>query len=215
MNARRHGSYLFAGIDLDSKSWIRPSGSALHGGMTREEQAYEDSRQPEVFDIVELSWTAFEPPEGRLENCQTRAGEWRKVGAVEQDERRTFVEELVSQEPAFGTNEPSLSVWSVAKRGNDAALTVLKPTKLTWIKGLRGHHMRLMAAFEHAGARHRLPVVDHRWLNEFIDSDVGQYPQDERGDVFLVVTVEALGDEFWKTVCSVIAVPKLVTPASK
>jgi len=207
MNTRRHGSYAVAGVDTGSESWVRFLGSGPYGGVTEEEQALADGNRPRAFDVLEVPVAGPVLDDVRSDTWRIGPGTWSLRGRIEGADRAALLDRLATEEPVFGTNEASFSLWSLVERGSPS-LAVIKPQRLTWIKSVRGNQTRLVAAFPHAGAHQRLPVVDRSLLSEFADAEMGQYTADDRDDTYLIITSEPLGDEYWKIVSGVLALPR-------
>jgi hypothetical protein len=118
-----------------------------------------------------------------------------------------LLEEFDTAQAVFGTNEASLSLWSLVERGPPPSVAIIKPRDVMWIKGVRDERPTFDVTFEHAGARQQLPVVDKSWLARFVDAEVGQYPPSNQEDTFLVIFSEPMGDEYWKLVATVLQLP--------
>jgi putative nucleic acid modification protein with dual OB domain len=208
MNAQRHGAYAVAGVEVGSRSWVRLVGSGPYGGVTTAEQTLEDGSGPSIFDIVEVYVADAVRDHGRADTWRIDTGAWTRNGQIEGSARRALLESLATEEPVFGTNEESLSVWSLVGLGPAPSIAIVRPRRLVWIKGVASLRPKLVAAFEHADARQQLPVVDRAWLARFADAEMGQIAASDDQDTFLVITSEPLGEEYWKLVSAVLELPR-------
>jgi hypothetical protein len=204
MNTKRHGSYAVAGIDVASGLWVRLIGSGVYGGVTDADQTLEDGSQPSLFDVLEVPLKDVVREHGHKDAWRIDATAWRRSGQIEGSRRRAFVERFTMEEPVFGTNEPSFSLWSLIESRPAPSIAVIRPQHLIWIKAIRDGRTTFVATFEHAGARQQLPIVDRSWLGRFVDAEMGQYPANNHNDTFLVIISEPLGDECWKLIAAVL-----------
>lgn len=204
-NSKKLGAYCVAGIEPDSRDWIRPLGSGSHGAVTVSEQTFADGTRPELLDLVEVPLARAVPQSGQPENWQLAGGRWTRLGHLDDDEARTLLERLVVDTPVFGTNERSIPVAEV-QAGNVAnSLAVVRPEQLRWTKRVWPEGTKIRAVFNHAGGRHDLPVTDPAWLAHFVHDAPGDYSHVDSEEVYLVLSLgEPMNDEHWKLVAGVI-----------
>ncbi len=207
-NSKKLGAYCIAGVDKESNEWLRPIGSGRHGAITPAEQTLDGGTRPVLLDVIELPLQEPIPQPGQPENWALATGRWRKVGELNDDEARTLVEGLATNEPVFGTVERSISVADVANGLVECSLAVIRPESLTWVKRVWPERTTIRAEFRHAGAWQSLPITDPAWLAHFVHDPPGDHRHADTEDVFLVVSLgEPMEDEHWKLVAGVICLP--------
>ena len=209
-NSRKLGDRCIAGVESDSRKWIRPIGSGSHGAVTTAEQKLDDGTLPDILDLISLPLGGATPQEGQPENWALKPGPWRKVGELNDDDARDLLEQLADDEPVFGTNSRSVSVSAVEAGQVTSSLAVVHAQQVSWSKTVKyGGGTQVRCEFLHAGTWHDLPVTDLAWLKHFAGDEIGDYPHVDTEDVFLVVSLgEPMNDEHWKLVAGVIGLPK-------
>jgi ATP-dependent DNA helicase RecQ len=82
-NSRKHGAYCFAGINLDTGTWVRPV-SQLSDGRVERSTMLIDNRMPKPGDIVEIPLADSGPDFGfECENRTIREGMWRIIDVLQ------------------------------------------------------------------------------------------------------------------------------------
>lgn len=79
-NSTRPGGRCIAGIDVDTREWVRPVSRASNRAITWEMRNIE-GKEPELLDVIEIPLENDGPDEGcQPENRLVKPGKWRKVG---------------------------------------------------------------------------------------------------------------------------------------
>lgn len=204
-NSKKLGAYCVAGVEPESRNWIRPLGSGSHGAVTASEQTFADGTRPELLDLVEMPLALATPEPGQPENWQLSSGQWRWLGHLDDDEARALLEALVVDTPVFGTNERSIPVAEVAVGNVANSLAVVRPEQLRWTKRVWPEGAKIRSVFRHAEGWHDLPVTDPAWVAEFVHDAAGDHDHVDTEEVYLVLSLgEPMNDEHWKLVAGVI-----------
>ncbi len=208
-NSRKYNAYCVAGVEQDSREWIRPLGTGAHGAVTLAEQTLDDGSQPELLDVIEVALRAPTPDPAQPENWDLASGRWVLRDHLDDAAARELLEDLAVETPVFGTNERSISVEKAHTDGIDSSLAVIRAEHLSWTKRVWPEGTKIRARFTHAGARHDLPVTDLAWCSEFVGDEEGEYDHVDTEQVFLVISLgEPYNDEHWKLVAGVVALQR-------
>lgn len=208
-NSKKYRERCVAGVEQDSREWIRPIGSGSHGAVTIAEQTLIDGSRPELLDLVEMNLGEPVPQPGQPENWTLAPGRWTKTGHLSNDEARDLLTALATHEPVFGTNERSVSVADVGAGHVTHSLAVVRPQQLNWEKrpAFRGG-TQIRCQFVHAGDWHDLALTDLAFLPLFANYEIGDYQHVDTEDVFLVISLaEPMNEDHWKLVAGVIRLP--------
>lgn len=105
-NSFKRGGRCVAGIDLETNKWIRPIGRGYEGAIGRERLI--DGTEPKLLDILDIPIGGNADDLGcQPENRVLRPGPWRKVGEIEENDVRQYIEETDRLLHNFDKNVPS------------------------------------------------------------------------------------------------------------
>ncbi len=199
-NSKKGNGYCFAGVDPQTREWVRPVGSGWDGAVMAAEQALEDGSRPSLLDLVDVPLGARAPEPGQPENWQIEAGTWIRNGCLSPEEARDLLDPLVTVDPIFGTQGKSISPTTMATLA--ASLEVIHPDAVTWDKA---DQKKLYAVFEHCGEELSLKVGDPAWVERFRNYPPGSYQMDEASPYLIAsVTVHEWHGAHWKLVAGVL-----------
>ncbi|WP_458123218.1 dual OB domain-containing protein [Paenibacillus sp. Z3-2] len=92
--SRKHGNYCIAGVDIDSRKWIRLVSSHYHHAVPEDELTYEDGSQAQIFDIIQVKLTKAVPQYFQPENYEYDSSYyWRKLGESSLEEAKELLEQ--------------------------------------------------------------------------------------------------------------------------
>jgi len=194
-NSKKLGASCVAGIDLESRAWIRPLGSGEQGAITAREQTFADGTRPRPLDIIDVPLDGAVPQPAQPENWRLAAGRWDRVDRLDRNEARALLSDMAINTPLFGTDERSIPVADIQVSGVDSSLAVVRPKNLMWKTKVWEDEPKIRALFRHAGGRHHLPVTDRAWLAEHVEDDDAELDRLSRQETFLVVSLGEPYDE--------------------
>ena len=201
-NSVKLGDFCVAGVDPQTREWIRPLGTGHDGAVRKREQSLADGSFPRLLDLIELPLGDPRPSPGQPENWSLAAGRWKRVGAVDHDEALDLLRSLQTAEPLFGNRGKAVPESAVREGAVRSSLAIVCPPDLIWRKDEKG---RISAVFTHAGRQLELKVTDPPWSRRFAGTPPGDHPSENPGTTFLTVS---LGHEWngfhWKLVAGVI-----------
>ncbi len=82
-NSWKHGERCIAGIDIQTKNWVRPIYDRLKGGCIPKKVRLLNGKEPQILDVIDipLNQNIF-PSSYALENRPILPGIWEKIGIV-------------------------------------------------------------------------------------------------------------------------------------
>jgi hypothetical protein len=203
-NSAKLSGYCFAGIDIESREWIRPTGAGEHGAVNFDEQFMDNGRIPRLLDVVSVPLALHEPIPGQPENWRAANKPWRYVSTLSADEARSLLGALATTEPMFGSRVKKVEASAVASGLVTSSLAIASPASVDWrYEGPR----KLYAEFEHAGTSLSLKVTDPEFIKKFKgdEPDTYTFDNDDRVTTYLTVSLpEEWKGAHWKLVAGVI-----------
>src|SRR4051812_13996689 len=95
-NSKKHGDYCFAGIDVKTRQWVRPTGRGEHGAVRRDEQRLEDRKLAAPLDVVRIPLGRPAEAPGQPENRRLVPGKWTRAGRLSAAEARKLLDSLTT-----------------------------------------------------------------------------------------------------------------------
>lgn len=182
-NSWKIGGSCVAGKELSEGSWggwIRPVSVRPSGELSQEERHYENGREPEVGDIVDIPLTQPRPSAYQLENhVIDYRRHWKLVGRCSWDSLQTAIDAIDGQlwenghSSSRGVND---RVPEDRAARLETSLYLVRPVALDVIvcpewEGKR----RVRAEFSLNAHRYRLKVTDPVAVSQFLSRSDGTY----------------------------------------
>jgi hypothetical protein len=218
-NSRKLNGRCVAGRQIDAENpgpWIRPVSSREHQEVSEYERHYEDGRDPQVLDILEVTLQRPSPRTYQTENwLLDPTSYWVRSGRLSWDDLQAFV-------------EPDGPLWPNGRstyHGANDTIPVLEADLLdTSLRLINAAHVdlvvfapseafgnskrRVQASFEHAGTDYRFWVTDPVCERKYLALPNGEH---QLGECCLTVSLgEPFNGNCNKLVAAVI--PALLEP---
>ncbi|MFL6140666.1 MAG: dual OB domain-containing protein [Labedaea sp.] len=209
-NSRKHSGRCVAGIEIESKKWVRPVSSRPGHEVSAAERQYRGGVDPRVLDVISIPLLRARPVGFQRENWLLDPNAyWRKIGRIEWGE-------------LCALEEQPRTLWINgygSKAGiNDRVPVEQENTLVDSLKLIRVAHLAmevcpahpmssdtrptLRARFQHAGSAYRLKVTDPLYEERFRAEGIGKY---RLGESFLTVSLgEQFERHFYKLVAAII-----------
>lgn len=179
-NSYKHEHRCVAGIDLQTKKWVRLVGRQVPGCLTTKETCYEGGGEPGVLDVFEAELGDKCASNSHPEDVYVTDVRWRPVRRFDQLRDVRFLANYVNKGPALlqGYGDRVYGRKFEGTPGG-ASLELIHPENLWWwIREEKGK--RKNRAVFRAGsvirACYDLAVTDPVWLNQLKQLPVGIYP---------------------------------------
>ncbi|MCA1604853.1 MAG: hypothetical protein LC775_05125 [Acidobacteria bacterium] len=99
-NSRKHNGRCIAGIEIESKKWIRPVSNRSGHEVSVLERQYRNGVEPQVLDLISVSLVEARPIEFQRENwLLDPAVRWLKVGRIGWGGLCTLEQSTLEQRP--------------------------------------------------------------------------------------------------------------------
>jgi hypothetical protein len=194
--SRREGGNCFAGIEIDTGSWVRPVRDELGGPLYDHEclaKTPNGFRCPQVLDVIELELLSHCPKLGQPENRIMGTTQWEVVGRRDIESLRTFV----SDDPElFRGYDRFVSASEVQTRPPTCSLCLISPGSLIWLAEVNRYgRRRILGRFTVCGQSYTLPLTDDAYAVKLADIEISRSrSEDLSAPLFLTLS---LGD-VWK-----------------
>ena len=190
-NSIKHGERCIAGIDRQTKEWVRPVSGRSDGAVTEAERQYFEGREPQLLDRMSVPLRCARPKGFQCENWLIDSSwDWVKLGRVGWDvltELEEFPEDLWTAGYPECPHNDRVPVRYLS--GSAGSLKLVRVDGLEIIRP-SGSKPRVWAEFQYAGLRYKLSVTDPAWRRT-VQPGV---PRSEKvGESFLTVS---LGEPF-------------------
>jgi len=205
-NSRKLGGRCIAGIDLESKKWVRPVSRSDHGALRKDECLILDGsiwRDLAVLDVVSAPIGIAIDALGQPENRVLLSDAWSLKGNFGKDIERKITTELLDvfcdeEKYLIYGNGRSVQMRSVKSNLVKKSLILIKSLDPQFYN--EDGTMKLRCKFKHAGEIYDLPITD--------DSDwVAQAKHNpkafSRGVWYFTVSLgEPYKGQMWKLIAS-------------
>ena len=168
-NSYKHkNSRCIAGIDLETKEWVRPIGKGTEGAIGTERLI--NGEEPQLLDILEIPIGSIANDFGcQPENKILLDGEWRKIGRISTNDALQYTEETKHLLHNFEKSVLASDFNSNISRGDWKSLQLIKVKKAHFAKNIWD---KLECNFKYSGHWYLLktpcPEADN-FINSSID----------------------------------------------
>jgi hypothetical protein len=212
-NSRKLSGRCIAGIELvDGKprGWIRPVSSREHEEVSEREREYQDGRDPQVLDVINVPLIEPRPKSFQRENWLLDPDYyWTRVDRLRTSDLAQFVDD---EEPLW-LNVSSTIVGSNDRVPLEQANQLTSSLRLIHVPAVElavfapgapfgNHKRRVQARFDLAGDHYGMWVTDPGYERRFLTQPDGQYAL---GCAYLTVSLGEPHDGFaYKMVAAII-----------
>jgi hypothetical protein len=205
--SRKMGGSCFAGIDVNTRQWIRAIGSHQNGALADNDCFMRDDVGryilPGILDVIQIDFLGAQPIPIQPENWKIAASEWRRVrqaGAADFDQIKRHI---TDDSELFRGYERYVTKQEIEARPPKSSLALVRPTSLCWNpitdryrrRGYRGN-------FTVSGATYDLPLTDDRYA-----AKLARGPVDQPAAPLLTISLGDLYEEtgrYYKLIAGVV-----------
>lgn len=196
-SVKHYPHYCIAGIDLDTHKWIRPisSNTITEGAVPREHIIYENGREVEVLDVVEIEFTNPAETKAQQENYAYNEDiPWRKVGEMSLEELLDNYE-VDTPEFVFENTEKSLDNWDIT----GTSLLLLEIDNPCVVVKTFPNRKKVNLNFTYNNRDYNyIQVGDRNLYNQFINSNDGYYKLGSKMFAVFSLTGEYTDGRYYK-----------------
>jgi hypothetical protein len=196
-NSRKHSGRCIAGKEVLAHgygTWIRPVSARPSAEVSEEERRYENGRDPQVLDIIDVPMIGAAPLLHQTENHVIDAGYcWTKSGELPWAELKHLVDKPVRVWPNGDSTYSGLNDRVKLELASElvSSLMLIAPETLTVHVRIEGAEFgnprrRVRAYFKQQGTKYILVVTDPAAERAFLAKPDGDYPLK---DVYLCVSL--------------------------
>jgi hypothetical protein len=212
-NSRKLSGRCIAGrelVDGHAGDWVRPVSAREHEEVSEQEREYEDGRDPQVLDVIDVPLIEPRPRTFQSENWLLDADYyWEKVGRLEPDD----LADHVDNDGPLWLNVGSTRAGTNDEIPVDLANELNSSLTLVHVPGVRvavfspgaawgNTKRRVQARFELGGDEYRLWITDPAYERRYLRQNDGEYAL---GPSYFTVSLgEPYGGYVYKLVAAVI-----------
>ena len=164
--SRRPGGRCFAGLDEQTRSWIRPISSTDEGGLTFGQYSLPGGTEPKILDVIAVDLVRPLPTIGQPENWLVGPQQWRRLRHANSADMEILRSRLFDDPELFRNYERKVSHAEIQSRPPDSSLALVRPVNLAWHATPRPRYpdeKRIEGSFEISGAPYQLVLTDPIW----------------------------------------------------
>ncbi|MFF7363829.1 hypothetical protein [Streptomyces sp. NPDC008125] len=212
-NSRKHGGRCIAGIDLESRDWVRPISHRSGHEVSKLERQYVGGVEPQPLDVIAMKFIRRHEYEFQRENWLIdSSARWTKLGRVKWDDLL-----LLERHPSsLWINSGDNTIKGVNDRVSVAQSSELVDSlKIIHVDSAKiivdrpydaNRELDVRIEFWHADSPYVLKVTDCVHADRFRAKGVGHH---KIGESFLTVSLgEEWKDYYYKLVAAIIERPK-------
>lgn len=213
-NARRHSGRCIAGREWDGNrpgNWIRPVSDREGEEVSEDECRYENGRDPQVLDIIDVPLLSPKPNNHQQENWLLDSDRWAKVGVLSQDRLQQLVDPVTSlwidgNRTYRGLND---QVPLARAKSLDSSLRLIHVDRVQLSVFRPGEAFgnpkrRVQGRFLYARQEYALWITDPVYERKYLSEPDGEY---EIGESFLTISLgEPFNEACYKLIATVIQV---------
>jgi hypothetical protein len=186
-NSRKTGGRCVAGKERESNAWIRPVSARNTAEVSFDERQYENGKEPEILDVIEVSMVGPAPHGHQQENHMIDADYyWIKRGRAEWGEMKGLADDPqtlwgIGHSTNAGHND---RVPATQAAQYQTSLLLIQPQQVTISVQIPGaafgnHKKAVRANFCHKGVWYNMKVTDFDVERLYLAKDVGLYPLEQ------------------------------------
>lgn len=197
--SNKHGNYCIAGIDINTREWIRPVSSSkiLEGAVLIKDATYKNGQEVQVLDVVRIRFREALPTKAQYENIlYDNSYCWQKIGKI------TLEELLLNISPEnidylFSNTERTLLDHELT--GKSLAFVMITSPYLS-INTFEDGNRRIQLNFTYNGNCYKyISIGDPEILNEYRNCSDGNYSLgNKRYAVFSLTDKYILNGKYYK-----------------
>lgn len=214
-NARRRSGRCIAGKVWDGNrpgNWIRPVSDREGEEVSEDERRYEDGRDPQVLDIIDVPLSSPKPNNHQQENWLLDSDSyWTKVGDLSLDKLQQLVDPIaplwIDGHSTFrGLND---QIPLARAKSLDGSLRLIHVDRVQLCVFRPGEpfgnpKQRVQGRFSYAGQEYALWITDPVYERRYLSRQEGEY---EIGESFLTISLgEPFNEACYKLIATVIQV---------
>lgn len=214
-NARRRSGRCIAGRVWDGNrpgKWIRPVSDREGEEVSEDERRYEDGREPEVLDIIDVPLLSPKPNNHQQENWLLDSDcYWVKMGVLPQYSLQQLVDPIAplwidGNSTYRGLND---QVPLARAKSLDSSLRLIHVDRVQLSVFRPGEAFgnpkrRVQGRFSYAGQEYALWITDPVYERKYLSEPDGEY---EIGESFLIISLgEPFNEACYKLIATVIQV---------
>lgn len=214
-NSRRQSGRCIAGRVWDGNrpgNWIRPVSDREGEEVSEDERRYEDGRDPQVLDIIDLPLLSPKPNDHQQENWLLDSNfYWTKVGVLPLDKLQQLVDPVAplwidGHSTYSGRND---QIPRVLTKSLESSLRLIHVDSLQLSVFRPGEEFgnpkrRVQGRFSYARNEYALWITDPSYERKYLSKPDGEY---EIGESFLTISLgEPFKEACYKLVATVIQV---------
>lgn len=180
-NSRKKSGRCIAGKEQDtSKLWIRPISERETHEISEEERRYKNGQQPDLLDIIQISFHSHQPTPYQYENHVIDSSiYWEKVGTVAWRDVCTWLD---SPNSLWKTGESSYSGTNnriEIKDANGFSLYLISVVRLQLLIGKKSEYSDSKRAvrgqFRYQNTNYLMDVTDPKIEQQYLGMTDGEY----------------------------------------
>lgn len=179
-NSYKHEHRCVAGINLNTKKWVRLVGRQVPGCVTRKEASYPDGKEVSLLDVFEAELGEACGSNGHPEDVYVAEKSWRPIRCLEEPPNMMFLAHYVNDKPVVLEGYcDRIDVRMFEEKPARCSLGLIHPEDLWWwIREDKGkRRSRALFRLGQVGrVRYDLPVTDPATLNALNLLPAGLYP---------------------------------------
>lgn len=211
-NSRKTGGRCVAGKEQDGGDWIRPVSSRPTAEVNIEERQYENGKEPQILDVIEVCMVGAAPHGHQQENHIIDVGYyWTRRGSAQWNELADLADDpqtlWENGHSTYAGNNDRVPVAQAVQYQN--SLFLIQPQQVTISVETPGaafgnHKKAVRAGFRYNGVWYDMKVTDYDVERLYLQKDVGVYPL-EQPCYFCVSLAEAHTDGYcYKLIATII-----------
>ena len=199
--SRKMGGSCFAGIDTDSRQWIRAIGTHQNGALADNDCFMQDGTGkfvlPTVLDVIEIGFSAPAPTLAQPENWKISGSEWKKLRRAGILDADLLNRSLADDPELFRGYERYITKEDIDLRPPKSSLALVRPENLRWNPKRDVYRRNVYrGTFTVSGATYDLPLTDDRYAATLVAKSLTGGPIDASAVTLLTIS---LGDLYEKT----------------
>ncbi len=185
--------------------------SREHQEVSEHERQYEDGRDPQVLDVINIPLLAHQPADYQQENwLLDPVHYWTKVRAATPHELEGLLEPFgplwIDGYSTYNGINDKVPIGLARQLGSSLRLIRVNEVVLSVFKSAFGQQKRkVQAQFHYGGAQYALSVTDPRYEREYLARADGEYQLDS---CYLTISLgEAFQGDSYKLVAAILPLP--------
>ncbi len=204
--SHRHGESYFAGIEIETESWIRADGIYANGALSDFDwhmtPGGESYATPSPLDVIKIGFVGPEPTPAHPENWQISTAHWKKTRVANAEDTDILRHKILRDGKILHSYDRCVSNGEIEADPLDCSLSLVRPTMLRWTPELDYYgRKRFRGEFTVAGHTYDLPLTDDNYataLAQKAEDHLANGLADASVDLLLTIS---LGDLYGKTNC--------------